>query len=74
MAQALEALGRIRWTSKTMWLNVLTLAAMFLAQDEVRTLIDPAVLVKIQAALNIVLRLVTTQPILAPPPLPPDTK
>jgi len=49
------------YLSKTLWLNGLTLLATVLAADEVRQIIDPVLLVKIQAGLNLVLRLLTTE-------------
>lgn len=47
--------------SKTIWFNVLSLAAAIFMSDEIKAYVDPMTLIKIQTVINIVLRLVTTQ-------------
>ena len=64
----LSVAGKKLWASKTVWVNMLTLVAgvaAYVAGSEVvadnATLV--AALVAVQGAVNIVLRLITTQPI-----------
>lgn len=49
------------YTSKTVWMNLLTLAAAFLAMPELTSLgIAPETLLKVSAVVNIGLRCITS--------------
>lgn len=47
--------------SRTVWLNGLVLLSSLLAVDEVSTVITPEHLLSLQAAINLILRVVTSQ-------------
>ena len=51
--------------SKTWWFNAATLAAAIVASEDVKQFISLEWLVKIQALVNILLRIVTTQSVSA---------
>ena len=47
--------------SKTFWVNAVVLMSAIVAGDDIKQFIDPDVLVKVQAMVNILLRILTTQ-------------
>lgn len=49
------------WTSKTIWLNVVTLAGVLAQAMADKQIIDPQIALMIVNGLNIILRLITTQ-------------
>ena len=52
-------MGKVPWTSKTLWFNVLTAAATLLGYLP----LDPATALLVTSAINAALRLITRQPI-----------
>lgn len=53
-------------TSRTVWVNVITAIVAFVALPEFQQVVGPDAIryvVVIQAALNVVLRVITTQPV-----------
>jgi hypothetical protein len=54
------------WESKTVWLNLITALSVILALPELQKLLGADALVYVslaQSVLNVILRLVTTQPV-----------
>jgi len=55
-------MGKKFWASKTFWVNILALAAL-IAQSQFNFKISPEVQVSILAGVNMVLRIITKEPI-----------
>lgn len=59
------------WTSKTFWFNVLTFAAFIFTLPEVSVLVPEhwwKYILAANAIINVILRFLTSQPIVNPPP------
>ena len=56
------ASGKVWWKSKTFWVNVISISSM-IAASEFGVEIDPATSVTLLSMINIVLRMITKEPI-----------
>lgn len=55
--------GKKWWTSKTLWVNLLAVAAIILQAETGKEILDPKAQAAILGVINLILRLVTNQPL-----------